>query len=146
MVNIGSPDEAFKNYYLPVKGVGLGRLEFIIASHIGIHPNALIDYKKLKNGKKTAEINKILKIIEEKTLDYVDKEEFYVKHLALGIAKIAATFYPEEVIIRFSDFKTNEYRTLLGGGDCMSRRKKILCWAGAALRATMTLSLKLLSV
>ncbi|MEK7128038.1 MAG: phosphoenolpyruvate synthase [Patescibacteria group bacterium] len=133
MVNIGSPDEAFKNYYLPVKGVGLGRLEFIIASHIGIHPNALIDYKKLKNGKKTAEINKILKIIEEKTLDYVDKEEFYVKHLALGIAKIAATFYPEEVIIRFSDFKTNEYRTLLGGELYEPQEENpMLGWRGAS--------------
>ena len=115
MVNIGSPDEAFKNYYLPAKGVGLGRLEFIIASHIEIHPNALIDYKKLKKGKKTAEISKVLIKIEEKTKNFEDKEEFYVNHLALGIAKIAATFYPEEVIIRFSDFKTNEYRTLAGG-------------------------------
>ena len=115
MVNIGSPDEAFKNHYLPAQGVGLGRLEFIIASHIRVHPNALIDYKKLKEGKKTPAIRKLLGEIEKLTPLYEDKTQFYVDELALGIAKIAATFYPNEVIIRFSDFKTNEYRTLLGG-------------------------------
>src|SRR3989338_6906236 len=115
MVNIGSPDEAFKNHYLPAQGVGLGRLEFIIASHIRIHPNALIDYKKLKTGKKTPYINRLIKEIDNLTPLYKDKTQFYVDELALGIAKIAATFYPNEVIIRFSDFKTNEYRTLLGG-------------------------------
>ena len=133
MVNVGSPDEAFKDYYLPVKGVGLGRLEFIIASHIGIHPNALIDYKKLKNNKKTPEISKIIKTIEEKTLDFENKEEFYVHHLTLGIAKIAATFYPQEVIIRFSDFKTNEYRTLVGGGLYEPQEENpMLGWRGAS--------------
>jgi pyruvate,water dikinase len=115
MVNIGSPDEAFKNYYLPVEGVGLGRLEFIIAEHIGLHPNALIDYKKLKTGKKTPYITKLLKEIDRLTPLYKDKTQFYVDELALGVAKIAATFYPHPVIIRFSDFKTNEYRTLFGG-------------------------------
>jgi len=64
MVNIGSPDEAFKNHNLPVEGVGLGRLEFIIASHIRLHPNALIDYNKLKQGKKTPYITKLLKEID----------------------------------------------------------------------------------
>ena len=133
MVNIGSPDEAFKDYYLPVKGVGLGRLEFIIASHIGIHPNALIDYQKLKKGKKTVEIRKVLKKIEEKTFDYTNKEEFYVDHLAFGIAKIAATFYPEEVIIRFSDFKTNEYCTLIGGELYEPHEENpMLGWRGAS--------------
>ena len=115
MVNIGSPDEAFKNHNLPAEGVGLGRLEFIIANHIGVHPNVLIDYKKLKAGKQTPELKKVLKRIDELTPLYKDKSQFYVDNLALGIAKIAATFYPKEVVIRFSDFKTNEYRTLLGG-------------------------------
>jgi pyruvate, water dikinase len=115
MVNIGSPDEAFKNHSLPVQGVGLGRLEFIIASHIRLHPNALIDYKKLKEGKKTPYIQKVLKEIDSLTSLYKDKTQYYVDNLALGIAKIGATFYPHEVIIRFSDFKTNEYRTLVGG-------------------------------
>ncbi|KKP78286.1 MAG: Phosphoenolpyruvate synthase, partial [Candidatus Nomurabacteria bacterium GW2011_GWC2_35_35] len=67
MVNVGSPDEAFKNHYLPAEGVGLGRLEFIIASHIRVHPNALIDYKKLKEGKKTSYIQKLLKEIDNLT-------------------------------------------------------------------------------
>jgi pyruvate,water dikinase len=115
MVNIGSPDEAFNNHALPVQGVGLGRQEFIIASHISIHPNALIEYEKLKETKKTPYLKKVLEKIEELTSDYKDKKKFYVDNLALGIAKIAATFYPHDVIIRFSDFKTNEYRALLGG-------------------------------
>lgn len=133
MVNIGSPDEAFKNYSLPVKGVGLGRLEFIIASNIGIHPNALIDYKKLKKEKKNSELNQVIKKIEEKTMGYEDKSEFYVEEVALGVAKIAATFYPEEVIIRFSDFKTNEYRTLIGGEMYEPHEENpMLGWRGAS--------------
>ncbi|MCX6751700.1 MAG: phosphoenolpyruvate synthase [Candidatus Nomurabacteria bacterium] len=115
MVNIGSPDEAFKNHYLPAEGVGLGRLEFIIISHIRLHPNALINYKKLKEGKKTPYIQKLLKEVDNLTPLYKDKTQFYVDELALGIAKIGATFFPNKVIIRFSDFKTNEYRTLIGG-------------------------------
>ncbi len=111
-VNIGSPDEAFKNHYLPVKGVGLGRLEFIINSHIGVHPNALINFDSLaSNSKHAALVEKITLL----TRGYRDKREYYVSELAEGIAKIGAAFYPHKVIIRFSDFKTNEYRTLLGG-------------------------------
>jgi len=133
MVNIGSPDEAFKNHYLPVQGVGLGRLEFIIISHIRIHPNALIDYKKLKEGKETPAIRKLIKKIDDLTPLYKDKKQFYVDELALGIAKIAATFYPEEVIIRFSDFKTNEYRTLLGGVLYEPQEENpMLGWRGAS--------------
>lgn len=133
MVNIGSPDEAFKNYNLPAEGVGLGRLEFIIASHIHFHPNALIDYKKLKEGEKTPAINKILKEIEILTPLYKDKKEYYVEKLALGIAQIAATFYPKDVIIRLSDFKTNEYRTLVGGELYEPREENpMLGWRGAS--------------
>ena len=133
MVNIGSPDEAFKNHNLPVEGVGLGRLEFIIASHIGLHPNALIDYQKMKLGKKTPEIVKLLKQIEDLTPSYKDKAQFYVDELALGIAKIGATFFPNKVIIRFSDFKTNEYRTLVGGGTYEpSEENPMLGWRGAS--------------
>jgi pyruvate,water dikinase len=133
MVNIGSPDEAFKNHNLPVDGVGLGRLEFIIASHIGLHPNALIDYQKLKTGKKTVYINKLLKEIDRLTFLYKDKKDYYVDNLALGIAKIAATFFPREVIIRFSDFKTNEYRTLLGGELYEPHEENpMLGWRGAS--------------
>ena len=133
MVNIGSSDEAFKNHYLPVEGVGLGRLEFIIASHVRFHPNSLLDYKKLKTGKKTPYITKLLNEIDRLTPLYKDKAQFYVDELALGIAKIAATFYPHKVIIRFSDFKTNEYRTLLGGEMYEPHEENpMLGWRGAS--------------
>ena len=133
MVNIGSPDEAFKNYNLPVEGVGLGRLEFIIASHIRLHPNALIDYKKLRLGKKTPYIQKLLQEIDSLTPLYKDKTQFYIDELALGIAKIGATFYPKDVIIRFSDFKTNEYRTLMGGEIYeLHEENPMLGWRGAS--------------
>ena len=133
MVNIGSPDEAFKNHNLPAEGVGLGRLEFIIASHIGVHPNALINYKELKQGKKTPYINKLLKEIDNLTPLYKDKTQFYVDELALGIAKIGATFFPNKVIIRLSDFKTNEYRTLIGGELYEPHEENpMLGWRGAS--------------
>ncbi len=133
MVNIGSPDEAFKNYNLPAEGVGLGRLEFIIAEHIGVHPNVLIDYNKLKTGKKTPELRKILKKIDDLTSLYKDKTQFYVDNLALDIAKIVATFYPKDVIIRLSDFKTNEYRTLIGGELYEPHEENpMLGWRGAS--------------
>ncbi len=117
MVNIGSPEEAFKNHFLPVNGIGLGRLEFIIMSHIRIHPNALVEYDKLKwyAGEGQEDKKRIVAAIDELTTGYTDKTRYYVDELAEGIAKIAAAFYPNDVIIRFSDFKTNEYRTLIGG-------------------------------
>ena len=133
MVNIGSPDEAFKHHNLPAVGVGLGRLEFIIASHVRVHPNALIDYKKLRKGGKTPYIRKLLKQIDELAPLYKEKAQFYVDELALGIAKIAATFFPHEVIIRFSDFKTNEYRTLIGGELYEPHEENpMLGWRGAS--------------
>ncbi|MFA6300778.1 MAG: phosphoenolpyruvate synthase [Candidatus Paceibacterota bacterium] len=133
MVNIGSPDDAFKNFNLPADGVGLGRLEFIIASYVRFHPNALIDYKKLKDGKKTPTIIKLLKEIDAHTPLYKDKTQFYVDELALGIAKIGASFYPKKVIIRFSDFKTNEYRTLIGGEMYEPHEENpMLGWRGAS--------------
>ncbi len=117
MVNVGSPEEAFKNTYLPVNGVGLGRLEFIIMSHIRVHPNALVEYDKLKwyAGEGQQDKIEVVDKINELTVGYEDKTRYYVDKLSEGIAKIAAAFYPNDVIIRFSDFKTNEYRTLLGG-------------------------------
>ena len=116
MVNVGSPHEAFKNHYLPVKGVGLGRLEFIITSHIRIHPNALLQYEELKAAASEDPVKaRIVSQIDRLTVGYENKAEYYVDELAEGIAKIAASFYPHDVIIRFSDFKTNEYRTLIGG-------------------------------
>jgi pyruvate,water dikinase len=96
--------------------VGLAREEFIINSYIGIHPMALIEYDELKkaagNDKKLA---KVIGEIDKKSATYEDKKEFFIDNLAMGIAKIAAGFYPNEVIVRFSDFKTNEYANLIGG-------------------------------
>lgn len=107
MINIATPDTAFEKSFLPQQGVGLAREEFIIASDIGIHPNALINFHSLDP--------KLKDKIEEKTLGYKNKVDFYVEKLASGIAKIGASFYPHDVIVRLSDFKTNEYRQLLGG-------------------------------
>ena len=127
MVNIGSPDEAFKNHVLPARGVGLGRLEFIIASHIKIHPNALIDYHA---GKLPMALRRQ---IDKLTAGYPDKKEYYVQKLAEGIAKIGAAFWPHEVIIRFSDFKTNEYRKLLGGSAYEPEEENpMIGWRGAS--------------
>lgn len=138
MVNIGSPDEAFKNSFLPVSGVGLGRLEFIIASHIKIHPNALIDYDKVggqwSNVKgSNSGLKKVFKDIEKLTLGYEKKSDFYVDELAEGIAKIGAAFWPNKVIIRFSDFKTNEYSKLLGGAMYEPHEENpMIGWRGAS--------------
>ena len=130
MVNIGASDEAFKNHILPVSGVGLGRLEFIIASHIQIHPNALINYEKIKSS---GENKEIIAKIDKLTAGYDDKKQYYIDELAEGIAKIGAAFWPNPVIIRFSDFKTNEYRTLLGGELYEPEEENpMLGWRGAS--------------
>jgi pyruvate,water dikinase len=135
MVNVGSPEEAFKNTYLPVMGVGLGRLEFIIMSHIRVHPNALLDYDKIKwyAGEGQQDKIELLQKIDELTVGYEDKTRYYVDELAEGIAKIAAAFHPHDVIIRFSDFKTNEYRTLLGGEMYEPEEENpMIGWRGAS--------------
>ncbi|MBI2278463.1 MAG: phosphoenolpyruvate synthase [Candidatus Brennerbacteria bacterium] len=133
-VNIGTPDEAFKYHYLPVHGVGLGRLEFIIASHIGIHPLALLEYPKLaREAKRDPVVRKLVAKIAAATPGYRNKSEFYVDELAEGVAKIAAAFWPHEVIIRFSDFKTNEYRALTGGDRYEpAEENPMLGWRGAS--------------
>lgn len=126
MMNIGSPEEAFESSFIPNDGVGLAREEFIIASHIGIHPSALIDFKNLKD-------KELKKKIEKKTEGYEDKAEFYVDKLAEGVSQIAAAFYPKQVILRFSDFKTNEYATLLGGNLYESEESNpMIGWRGAS--------------
>lgn len=107
MMNVGDPDHAFSVSRLPNDGVGLARLEFIINNHIGIHPMALVNYPNLKNLKDKEEIAR--RIGEE------DPKEFFVRSLAEGIARIAAAFYPKPVIVRMSDFKSNEYARLIGG-------------------------------
>ncbi|WP_022855420.1 phosphoenolpyruvate synthase [Thermodesulfobacterium thermophilum] len=116
MMNVGIPEQAFAQAQIPNDGVGLARIEFIIGSHIGIHPLALLNYEKLKEeAKKDKEIEKVVAVIEERAYNYTDKADFYVDKLAQGIAMIGAAFYPKDVIVRLSDFKTNEYANLVGG-------------------------------
>lgn len=109
MMNVGDPDHAFAVSRLPNDGVGLARLEFIINNHIGIHPMALVNYPNLK---KREDIETIAnRILEE------DPKEFFVRSLAEGVGRIAAAFYPKPVIVRMSDFKSNEYAMLIGGKE-----------------------------
>jgi pyruvate,water dikinase len=116
MMNVGIPEQAFSQAMIPNDGVGLTREEFIINSHIGIHPMALIAYEELKKKAKTDQrIAGVVYKIDEITAVYEDKTQFFVDKLAEGVARIAASFYPNDVIVRLSDFKTNEYENLLGG-------------------------------
>jgi len=116
MMNAAIPEKAFLQCQIPNDGVGLAREEFIISSHIGIHPLALLEYEKLKEKAKDDEkIAKVVEEIERRTAPYKDKVEFFIEQLAMGIGKIAAGFYPNDVIVRLSDFKTNEYASLVGG-------------------------------
>src|SRR4026207_2120657 len=109
MMNVGDPDHAFAVASLPNDGVGLARLEFIINNHIGIHPMALVRYPTLQNPEDVKEIAR--RIGEE------DPREFFIRRLSEGIARIAAAFYPKPVIVRMSDFKSNEYAMLIGGKE-----------------------------
>jgi pyruvate,water dikinase len=134
MMNVGVPEHVFTQGRIPCDGVGLARLEFIIASHIGIHPLALIEFEKLKKKAETdPEIAKIVDRIEERTYGYENKEDFFVDKLAWGVGKIAATFFPRDVIVRLSDFKTNEYASLLGGSLYEpTEANPMLGWRGAS--------------
>jgi len=107
MMNVGNPDRAFDFANIPSEGVGLARLEFIINRMIGVHPKALLEYDK-----QDAELKKR---IDEHWAGYADPVSFYVERLAEGISTIAAAFYPKPVIVRLSDFKSNEYANLVGG-------------------------------
>src|SRR6266511_1550170 len=109
MLNVGDPSRAFSVAAIPNAGVGLARLEFIINNHIGIHPMALARYPKLKDPQAVKEI--AARIGEE------DPREFFIRRLSEGVSRIAAAFYPKPVIVRTSDFKTNEYARLLGGRE-----------------------------
>jgi pyruvate,water dikinase len=108
MMNIANPQEAFGLSFIPNDGVGLAREEFIISNTIQIHPMALIDYDKLEDASVKAEIDRL-------TAPYADKPQLFVDKLAQGVAMIGAAFYPHDVIVRLSDFKTNEYANLIGG-------------------------------
>jgi pyruvate,water dikinase len=107
MMNVGNPEQAFHFATLPHEGVGLARLEFIINNAIGIHPNAALEYRKMPEDVKTA--------IDAKIHGYGDPVNFYVEKLTEGIATIACAFWPKRVIVRMSDFKSNEYANLVGG-------------------------------
>lgn len=107
MMNVGNPDRAFSFAQLPHKGVGLARLEFIINNMIGIHPKALMNADEMEGEVKQA--------IIERTTAYGDPVEFYISRIAEGVSTIASAFYPETVIVRMSDFKSNEYANLIGG-------------------------------
>lgn len=108
MMNIASPSAAFRWWQLPTQGIGLARMEFIINNLIKIHPMALVHYDELED-------RKAWKQIRELTKGYKDKQQYFVDNLARGIGKIAASQYPHPVIVRMSDFKTNEYADLIGG-------------------------------
>ncbi|MAE13085.1 phosphoenolpyruvate synthase [Candidatus Woesearchaeota archaeon] len=108
MMNLASPEQAFPQSFVPNSGVGLAREEFVINSYIKIHPLALLHFDKVTDPK-------VRKVIEDLTFGYKKKEEYFVDLLARGVGMIAAAFHPKPVIIRLSDFKTNEYANLIGG-------------------------------
>ncbi|HDP97368.1 MAG TPA: phosphoenolpyruvate synthase [Euryarchaeota archaeon] len=135
MMNVAMPENVFFHAQIPNDGVGLSRLEFIIASHIGIHPMALIDYAELskKAGHGDSEIARIIEAIDERSEGYEDKTRFFVDKLSLGISKIASAFYPKDVIVRLSDFKTNEYAALIGGELYEPKESNpMIGWRGAS--------------
>jgi pyruvate,water dikinase len=107
MVNLGNPDLAFRTAMMPNAGVGLARMEFIISEHIGVHPMALVHPEKISATERAR--------IEALSRNDSSPKEFFIRTLAEGVGTIAAAFYPKPVIIRLSDFKTNEYAQLLGG-------------------------------
>ena len=108
MMNVGNPEEAFSLSFIPNDGVGLAREEFIISNSIKAHPLALLNFERLEPGP-------VRRQIEALTAGYTDKAQFFVDRLAQGVAMIAAAFHPKDVIVRLSDFKTNEYANLIGG-------------------------------
>ncbi len=110
MMNIAEPELAFTDSFIPNDGVGLARLEFIINTYIKIHPLALVHYNRIKDPVIKRKIGKL-------TASYKNKTEYFVDRLAQGIATITAAYYPKDVIMRFSDFKTNEYANLIGGKE-----------------------------
>jgi pyruvate,water dikinase len=126
LMNVGNPEQAFGLASIPCDGVGLARLEFIIANHIQAHPLALIHFDQLQDQLVKAQIAELTKL-------YDDKPQFFVDKLAHGVAMIAAAFYPKPVIVRMSDFKTNEYANLLGGKQFEPKEENpMIGWRGAS--------------
>ncbi len=126
MLNVASPNMAFRFSHFPNAGVGLAREEFIINNFIQAHPLALLRHKTLNDRELTAAITKMI-------YGFDNEEEFFIKKLSYGIAKIAASFYPNKVIVRFSDFKSNEYYNLLGGKYFEPHEENpMIGWRGAS--------------
>ena len=126
MINLGNPDAAFRWWRLPTDGVGLARMEFIIGNQIKIHPMALVHYADLKDKAARRQI-------VELTQAFDDKTDYFVETLARGMARIAAAHHPNPVIVRMSDFKTNEYAQLIGGAAFEPKEENpMLGWRGAS--------------
>jgi len=126
MMNVASPDIAFKLAGYPHRGVGLAREEFIISNYIKIHPQALLQHRELKDEALTA-------LIEDTIKGYADEQTYFIDKLSFGIGKIASAFYPHKVIVRFSDFKTNEYASMPGGSYFEpSEENPMIGWRGAS--------------
>jgi pyruvate, water dikinase len=126
LMNVGNPEQAFSLAAIPCDGVGLARLEFIIANSIKVHPLALIEFDRLRHPA-------VKKQIENLTQGYATKSEYFVDKLAQGVGTIAAAFYPKPVIVRLSDFKSNEYANLLGGADFEpTEENPMIGWRGAS--------------
>lgn len=123
---VANPDLVFNYSFIPNRGVGLAREEFIIMNYIKIHPNALLHFDDLKD-------EAVKKQIEELTVGYENKVDYYVDKLAYGISIIAAAYYPYEVLLRFSDFKSNEYANLIGGREFEPHEENpMIGWRGAS--------------
>lgn len=126
MMNCGNPEEVFNLSFIPNDGVGLAREEFIINSYIKIHPKALLYFDQIKDEKVKEEI-------EQMTQGYKNKPQYFIDKLAEGIAMISAAFYPKDVIVRMSDFKTNEYANLVGGRQFEPKEDNpMIGWRGAS--------------
>ncbi|MGD1715556.1 phosphoenolpyruvate synthase [Dapis sp. BLCC M172] len=126
LMNVGNPEEAFKLSAIPSDGVGLARLEFVIANHIGVHPLALLNFDEVADEVEKAKI-------AELTVGYERKADFFIDRLAYGMGSIAAAFYPKPVIVRMSDFKSNEYANLLGGKQFEpDEENPMIGWRGAS--------------
>ena len=126
MANIGNPDTAFRTRFLPNDGVGLARMEFIVAEHIRVHPMALAHPERVADPAARAEIDR-------RTRGYVSPADYFVRELSEGVGTIDAAFWPKPVIVRLSDFKTNEYASLLGGADFEPREDNpMIGFRGAA--------------
>jgi len=134
MMNVGIPEKAFYQSQIPNDGVGLAREEFIINSYIGIHPMALVNFEELsEKSRYDISVAEVIKQIEDRTGGYQEKTHFYIDKLKYGISMIAAAFYPKDVILRLSDFKSNEYENLIGGKFYEPKENNpMIGWRGAS--------------